>query len=156
MKAMRQSSGGYRLRTHLNTLVIGLVLTAGLAIGGFAYWQARALALESAEDSFQQLGNETATAMEALLLPVESVIGVLAGGQLPKQQTLESRLPFVPALAGALRRNPRLAAVYVGYDDGDASVTKHDVIEPIPCHGAARQAHTMNGKCRVGDIPLRQ
>jgi HD-GYP domain-containing protein (c-di-GMP phosphodiesterase class II) len=115
---MRQSSGGYRLRTHLNTLVIGLVLTAGLAIGGFAYWQARALALESAEDSFQQLGNETATAMEALLLPVESVIGVLAGGQLPKQQTLESRLPFVPALAGALRRNPRLAAVYVGYDDG--------------------------------------
>ena len=118
MKATRPSSGGYRLRTHLNTLVIGLVLSAGLAIGGFAYWQARGLALESAEASFQQLGNETTAAMEALLLPVESLIGVLAGGQLPKQHTLEARLPFVPSLAGALRRNPRMAAVYVGYDDG--------------------------------------
>jgi HD-GYP domain-containing protein (c-di-GMP phosphodiesterase class II) len=109
---------GYRLRTHLNTLVIGLIVVTGLAIGGFAYQQTRELALGSAEASFQQLGNETATAMEALFLPVESLIGVLAGGQLPAQQTLETRLPFVPALVGTLQRNPRMAAVYVGYADG--------------------------------------
>ena len=118
MNAIAAPPGRYRLRTHLNTLIIGLLLVAGLTIGGYGYKQARELALESAEASFQQLGKEAASEMESLFGPVETMLGVLAGGQLPVQRTLETRLQFVPALAGALRRNPRMSAIYVGYADG--------------------------------------
>ena len=118
MNAIAASPVKYRLRTHLNTLVIALLLVAGLSIGGYGYKQTREQALEAAEAKFQQLGKEAASEMESLFGPVETMLGVLAGGQLPAQRSLEGRLQFVPALAGVLQRNPRMEAVYVGYADG--------------------------------------
>jgi HD-GYP domain-containing protein (c-di-GMP phosphodiesterase class II) len=112
------SPGTHRLRTHLNTLVIGLVVLAGLAIGGFGYKQIRDLALASAESEFQQLGQEGTATIEALSGRVDTLVTLLARGDLPASRSHDERMRELPTLAVALERNPRVSAVYAGYADG--------------------------------------
>ena len=99
-------------------LLIGAVLATGAILGFHNYRQTSRLVLEASDHLFAAAGREVVQELARVAAPVQSLVDVLAAQSLPEAATLDERMRQVPALAAALRANPALAALYVGYADG--------------------------------------
>ena len=100
-------------------LLIGAVLATGAILAFHNYRQTSRLVLEASDNLFAAAGREVVEGLARVAAPVQSVVDVLAAQALPAATTLDERMRQVPALAAALRANPALAAIYVGYRNGD-------------------------------------
>ena len=109
----------YPLAVHIATLFVALLLVAGLAIGGLAYYRSVAMLTRAADDLFDRIARETAHEVRRIVTPGEALIDVLAHTRLATAQTLDERLDTLPLLREALAVSPYLSAIYAGYANGD-------------------------------------
>src|SRR5262245_38805741 len=107
------------LRLHIAALFTSLIFIACSAIALMNYFESRDLALETAETLMGRIHSETSTEVKSLLVPVESLVSVVANAPVSSAEALHARLSALPGLAEALRRFPQLQAVYIGYETGD-------------------------------------
>ncbi|MEG0821312.1 MAG: HD domain-containing phosphohydrolase [Burkholderiaceae bacterium] len=102
------------LQVLLSLLLGAVVLCSGGAVGGIAWWEARALMLEAADQAFGDAARTTENALHDVLEPVASQLESIA---LPaaRPEAGGRALPFLHQL---LRSQVQVDAAYVGDDDG--------------------------------------
>jgi HD-GYP domain-containing protein (c-di-GMP phosphodiesterase class II) len=107
------------LRVHIATIFLVLLLAACGVIAWTNYDQGRRIVLSSAEDLFTQIEQRSAGDIERLRVPVATVVDLLSRGPLMDAATFAARMQHVGRLAEVLNRHQQIAAVYVGYYNGD-------------------------------------
>ncbi|HWZ70490.1 MAG TPA: HD domain-containing phosphohydrolase [Casimicrobiaceae bacterium] len=106
------------LQLAVSLLLIGTAVAVGVVVGVYNYRQTSRIVLEAADDVFRRMGREVALELGRSAAPVRTLIDVLAQQRVAEASTLDERLAQLPAFIEALRKNPSLTALYVGYDDG--------------------------------------
>jgi HD-GYP domain-containing protein (c-di-GMP phosphodiesterase class II) len=81
--------------------------------------QTRSMLLVSAGQLFERIGQQTRQALGGISDPAILTVRLMSKSNLVSAATEADRLPYVPLLMEALRAEPKLSAVYVGYDSGD-------------------------------------
>ncbi|MET3998513.1 HD domain-containing phosphohydrolase [Marinobacterium sp. MBR-109] len=113
----RKQSCGLRLRwvISLTIMLSMLALSAILVIN--AYMGQRDVLLEASRSSAQQFASKLDSETLRLIQPLQSTLRLLVHDPLTTAEQLEQRLQRLPVLIEALRANPVISAVYVGYPD---------------------------------------
>jgi hypothetical protein len=122
MNADDQQARPQRFRVSLqlavSLLLIGTVVAVGVVVGIYDYTQTTRIVLGAADHVFERMGREVALELGRSAAPVRTLVDVFAQQRIGEASTLDERLAQLPAFTEALRRNPPLTALYVGYDDG--------------------------------------
>jgi HD-GYP domain-containing protein (c-di-GMP phosphodiesterase class II)/HAMP domain-containing protein len=109
---------GVSLRFAVALLLMVTVLATGAILGVHNYRQTSRLVLEASDEVFERTGREVVLALGQTAAPARSLVDVLAAQSIAEARSVDERARHVPALAEALRGNPSLTAIYVGYSDG--------------------------------------
>ena len=107
------------LRVHIATVFLALLIVACGVIAWTNYDQGRRIVLSSAEDLVTQIEQRSTGDIERLRVPVATVVDLLSRGPLMEADSFAVRMRHVDRLAEVLNRNESMAAVYVGYYNGD-------------------------------------
>lgn len=109
----------FPLHVHISVLFSLLLLGSGVLIGLFNYYQTTQVILSSSSQLFNQFREEVEADLHHTYQPIRRLLALLALNE--KNQSYEGyqRLDLLPMFAQALRDNPKLAALYLGYEDGD-------------------------------------
>jgi HD-GYP domain-containing protein (c-di-GMP phosphodiesterase class II) len=107
------------LRVHIATVFTAVILAACGVIAWSNHVQGKHIVLGAAEDLIHRIDKEANTALKNLFEPVETVVTWASVAPLTAAGSLGARMPTLPTLAEVLRRRPQVAAIYVGYDNGD-------------------------------------
>ena len=102
----------------LALLLIAAVVAAGVALGVQNYTHTSRIVLNAADAVMSRATREVALELERTTAPARTLVVVAARQSITTARSLDERMREVPVLAEALRSNPALAAVYVGYADG--------------------------------------
>lgn len=109
----------FPLHVHISVLFILLLLLAGGALGLFNYRQTTAIIFSSSATLFERIQQDVQRDIGATYQPIRHLLGVLAFAEGTRGDDLQTRQPLLAPFAQALRDNPKLAAVYLGYRNGD-------------------------------------
>ncbi len=132
--AAASSRRRYPLAVHIATLFVALLLVAGLAIGGLAYYRSAAMLTRAADDLFDRVARETAHEVQRIVTPGEALIDVLAQTRLGTAGTLAERLDTLALLREGFAVSPHISAIYAGYANGDFFLVRR-----VPDAAAARK-----------------
>nr|WP_316639994.1 HD domain-containing phosphohydrolase [uncultured Roseateles sp.] len=102
----------------LSVIMITLVVLLYLALASYQLRAGKQRMLRVAADTFERVGREAAAAIEGELRPARITTALLADTALLTAPDQAARLAQLPLLAGALRSNPSLSAVYGGSENG--------------------------------------
>lgn len=119
---MPQQFAGRRfpLHVHISVLFTLLLLLTGVVLGLFNYRQTSRIILSSSDELFGRISQEVETDLRHTYQPIHQLLNLLALGGMDQNQDSFDRLDgLLRPLTQALRDNPKLAALYLGYDDGD-------------------------------------
>jgi HD-GYP domain-containing protein (c-di-GMP phosphodiesterase class II) len=106
------------LQLAVSLLLGGTIVAVGAVVAIHDYRQTSRIVLEAADDVFRRMGREAALELGRSAAPVQTLVDVFAQQRLGEASTLDDRLAQLPEFTEALRKNPSLTALYVGYDDG--------------------------------------
>jgi HD-GYP domain-containing protein (c-di-GMP phosphodiesterase class II) len=110
----------FPLHVHISVLFTLLLLLTGVVLGLFNYRQTSRIILSSSDELFGRISQEVETDLHHTYQPIHQLLNLLALGGLDQKQDSFDRLDgLLKPLTQALRDNPKLAALYLGYDDGD-------------------------------------
>jgi phosphoserine phosphatase RsbU/P len=109
----------FRLRVHIATLFVALIIGAGLAIVGYGYRATSRLLLSAGDDEFAHVAEHTADQVRNLLTPAQLLAQLLTRHRLTRTTGLAARLESLPLLSTVLTAHPEISAVYFGFADGD-------------------------------------
>jgi len=109
----------HSLRVHIATVFTVLILVACGVIAWSNHVQGKGMVLAAAEDLIERIGVEADNALKNVFEPVETVVTWASVAPLTSAASLRERMTSLPTLAEVLRRRPQVAAVYVGYENGD-------------------------------------
>jgi serine phosphatase RsbU (regulator of sigma subunit) len=109
----------FRLRVHIATLFVALIVTAGLVIVGYGYVATSRLLLEAGDEEFLHVAERTAAQLRDLLAPAHLLVQLLTRHPITSTGSLPARLESLPLLTTALAAHPEVSAVYVGFAGGD-------------------------------------
>lgn len=118
------SRDGYRrtlrlpLTVCLALLLSGAVVGVGGALAVHQYVQTSRIVFDATASVFMRMGRESELALERTTAPAKLLVDVMAAQDLPAAADLPARMRHLPLFAAALRGNPSLSALYVGYRDG--------------------------------------
>ena len=104
------------LRIHIATLFTLLILVACSAIALSNYIQSRNMVIASAVDLIDRIHKDGDVRLRDVFGPIESLVTWMSNTTLPAAESGNWRMV---ALADVLARHRQLAAVYIGYDNGD-------------------------------------
>ena len=107
------------LRIHIATAMIALLVASGSAIGLWSYYSTYTAAREHALSQFGTIVSSIESAIGRLLQPVDAAVDFIANLDIGQARTLNARLRYLGFLASIIRSSPDVAAVYVGYPNGD-------------------------------------
>ncbi|MDH4610712.1 HD domain-containing phosphohydrolase [Pseudomonas sp. BN102] len=119
---MPQKFAGRRfpLHVHISVLFTLLLLLTGVVLGLFNYRQTSRIILSSSDELFGRISQEVETDLQHTYQPIHQLLNLLALDGMDQKQDGFDRLDgLLKPLTQALRDNPKLAALYLGYDDGD-------------------------------------
>ena len=95
------------------------VLATGAILGLHYYRQTSRLVLEASDNVFTAMGRDVVQELARTYAPVQTLVDVLAAQQaLSQSQSASDGERRAAVFVEALRGNPALAAIYVGYDNG--------------------------------------
>ena len=106
------------LTVCLALLLSGAVIGVGGALAAHHYVQTSRIVFEATASVFTRMGRESALALERTTAPAKLLVDVVAVQELAAAADLQARMRHLPAFAAALRSNPALSALYVGYGNG--------------------------------------
>ncbi|UXY54558.1 HD domain-containing phosphohydrolase [Pseudomonas tohonis] len=110
----------FPLHVHISLLFTLLLLMTGIVLGIFNYRQTSQIILSSSDTLFERISQDVETDLENTYRPIHRLLNLLAlnpGTQ--RYAGYQRQELLLRGFAQALRDNPKLASLYVGYDDGD-------------------------------------
>jgi len=117
------SAGGdgkrYPLYLTLAAVFVTLFVVFGLALIGFFHRESKRIELLGADDLMDRIGRHMQTSIAELYLPAQSLVDVASKSAPLAGTSLEDRLATLGVLAEALRLNPHMSSIFVGYEDGE-------------------------------------
>jgi HD-GYP domain-containing protein (c-di-GMP phosphodiesterase class II) len=109
----------FPLHVHISVLFTLLLLFTGVVLGLFNYQQTSRLIFSSSETLFERIQVDVQKDLDSTYRPIRHLLSLLALNAATQADNLEDRLALLPLFVQALRDNPKLASVYLGYEDGD-------------------------------------
>ncbi|MGE8297277.1 MAG: HD domain-containing phosphohydrolase [Pseudomonas sp.] len=109
----------FPLHVHISVLFTLLLLLTGVVLGLFNYQQTSQLIFSSSSTLFERIQHDVQRDLDSTYRPIRHLLSLLALNPATQATTLDERLKMLPLLAQALRDNPKLASIYLGYEDGD-------------------------------------
>lgn len=109
----------FPLHVHIGVLFTLLLLGTGVALGIFNYRQTSAIILSSSDQLFEQIREEVETDLRHTYQPIRHLLSLLALNEQNQASDVHQRMQLLPLFAQALQDNPKLASLYLGYEDGD-------------------------------------
>jgi len=117
------SARGARRRFPLYLTLAGVFVTLfvifGLVLIGFFHSGSKRIELLGADDLMDRIGRHMQTSIGELYLPVQGVVDMASKSAPLEGATLEERLVTLGVLTEALRLNPHMSSIFVGYEDGE-------------------------------------
>jgi HD-GYP domain-containing protein (c-di-GMP phosphodiesterase class II) len=107
-----------KLHVTLVTLMLGLVVILYSSLASVSWFMGAQRDLTMTNDKIERVGRELNGVLEAELLPMKSVIKILAETTLVTGKFHKERVVQRAAMAAALRQNPSAGSVYAGTTDG--------------------------------------
>ncbi|MBU0809662.1 MAG: HD domain-containing protein [Gammaproteobacteria bacterium] len=108
----------FPLHFHISVLFSLLLLSSGAVLGVFNYQQTSNIILSSSDQLFSQMRKEVQADLRNTYQPIQFMINLLARNEQVNGRDRHERMIMLPIFAQALRDNPKLASIYVGYGDG--------------------------------------
>jgi HD-GYP domain-containing protein (c-di-GMP phosphodiesterase class II) len=108
----------FPLHIHISLLFTLLLLGSGLVLGLFNYQQTSQIILSSGDQLFTQLRKSVNADLNYTYRPIRLTLNLLANNQQINGRNRHERFVMLPIFTQALRDNPKLASLYVGYRDG--------------------------------------
>ena len=108
----------FPLHFHFRVLFSLLLLSSGAVLGVFNYQQTSNIILSSSDQLFSQMRKEVQADLRNTYQPIQFMINLLARNEQVNGRDRHERMIMLPIFAQALRDNPKLASIYVGYGDG--------------------------------------
>ena len=117
---------GTRLPLHvtISALFISLILLLGALLSWQSYNKASDIIFSSAEQLYQQIGNEVQLDFRATYGPVANTLELLALSPVVHADTREKRLASVRQLSTALRDAASISGIQIGYANGDYFIVR--------------------------------
>ncbi len=109
----------FPLYVHISILFTLLLLSSGAVVGVFNYQQTSHIILSSSEQLFTRIRQEVQVDLDHTYTPIRHALNLLALNPSTRLIDAKGREKVLPAFAQALRDNPKLASLYLGYPDGD-------------------------------------
>ena len=109
----------FPLHVHISVLFSLLLLGSGVILGLFNYYQTTQVILSSSNQLFGQFREEVEADLRFTYQPIRHLLGLLALHEANQSADGYQRMSLLPMFAQALRDNPKLASLYLGYEDGD-------------------------------------
>lgn len=109
----------FPLHVHISVLFTLLLLFTGVVLGLFNYQQTSRLIFSSSSTLFERIQHDVQRDLDNTYRPIRNLLSLLALQPATKADTLDERLEMLPLFVQALRDNPKLASIYLGYEDGD-------------------------------------
>ncbi len=110
----------FPLHLHISTLFILLVTALGVILSSFSYYQNRQLLESTAHQWVEKIGQQTRVTLKSMVAPAEMAVNLLRHHPLGSSLGLKERLATLPLLQQILLNGEGvIAAVYVGYENGD-------------------------------------
>ncbi|WP_068826029.1 HD domain-containing phosphohydrolase [Pseudomonas sp. BMS12] len=109
----------FPLHVHISVLFTLLLLGSGAVLGLFNYYQTTQVILSSSKQLFAQMREDVDSDLQRTYQPIRHLLSLLALQEKNQATDRYQRMDLLPLLAQALRDNPKLAALYLGYEDGD-------------------------------------
>lgn len=110
---------GFSLHVHISVMFAVLLLVTGAALGLFNYLQTSRVILASSDKLFAQIEQDVQADLRQTYQPIRHLLNLLALSPENSHTQLEQRLQLLRPFTQALSDNPKLAALYLGYSDGD-------------------------------------
>ena len=107
------------LRVHIATAFTAVIFAACGVIAWSNHVQGKRIVLGAAGDLIHRIDKEANTALKNLFEPVQTVVTWASVAPLTAAGSLDARMSTLPTLAEVLKRRPQVAAIYIGYDNGD-------------------------------------
>ncbi|HSC82755.1 MAG TPA: hypothetical protein VLC30_03965, partial [Pseudomonas sp.] len=107
------------LHVHISMLFTFLLLLTGVVLGLFNYFQTSKIILSSSNQLFSQMHEEVEADLRHTYQPIRHLLNLLALSEQTQLEDSYQRMDMLPQFAQALRDNPKLASLYLGYPDGD-------------------------------------
>ena len=109
----------YPLYLTLSAVFVTLFVAFGLALIGFFHSESKRIELLGADDLMDRIGRHMQTSIAELYLPAQSLVDVASKSAPLAGTDLEDRLATLGVLTEALRLNPHMSSIFVGYEDGE-------------------------------------
>jgi HD-GYP domain-containing protein (c-di-GMP phosphodiesterase class II) len=108
----------FALHIHISLLFSLLLLGSGAILGIFNYQQSSKIILDSSSKLFEQMRNSVEEDLKGTYQPIRSMLNLLARNEQISGRDRHARMVMLPMFTQALKDNPRLASIYVGYPNG--------------------------------------
>ncbi|MDX5373886.1 MAG: HD domain-containing protein [Pseudomonadaceae bacterium] len=109
----------FPLHVHISVLFTLLLLGSGAVLGLFNYLQTTKVILSSSNQLFAQIREEVEADLRYTYQPIRHLLGLLVLNESNQAADGYQRMSLLPLFARALNDNPKLASLYLGYEDGD-------------------------------------
>ncbi len=117
-QTVRSKERRFPLHIHISVLFTLLLLGSGVVLGYFNYQQTSKIILSSSDQLFTQMRKEVQASLRNTYQPIRNMINLLARNEQLSGRDRHERMVMLPIFSQALRDNPKLASIYVGYGDG--------------------------------------
>ncbi|GAA3917825.1 HD domain-containing phosphohydrolase [Litoribacillus peritrichatus] len=114
----------FSIKIHITTLFISLIFAVGGVLAWFNYLKISDLLISASDKMFRQIATEVSLDFKATYLPAASNVQLIANTDLPLLTTKEARFRKIPMMVSMLRTSTQIAAIEVGYPDGDYFIVR--------------------------------
>ncbi len=119
MSKSRRVDRRYSLHVHISVLFTFLLLITGVVLGIFNYRQTTQIIYSSSAELFNRIEEDVQRDLLNTYQPIRHLLSLLALQEHNQGTDHFQRMALLPSFAQALRDNPKLASLFLGYDDGD-------------------------------------
>ncbi|WP_456107306.1 hypothetical protein [Pseudomonas paeninsulae] len=119
LRIARPHDRRFPLHVHISVLFTLLLLLIGIVLGLFNYQQNSQIIFSSSAKLFERIQQDVQKDLRHTYLPINHLLSMLVLNRDTQATDLQGRLALLEPLAQALRDNPKLASLYLGYADGD-------------------------------------
>src|SRR6218665_742554 len=119
MNTPRRTERRYSLHVHISVLFTFLLVITGGVLGLFNYRQTTQIIYSSSAELFHRIQEDVQQDLLSTYQPIRHLLSLLALQEANQAADHYERMALLPSFVQALRDNPKLASLYLGYDDGD-------------------------------------
>jgi len=124
MKKQMKIAKKHSLQFLLTILFAVLILSVGALLGILNYTQTKKLLLSASDEIYDRASKEIVLNYRKTYNPVRNSLKMLSHSSLSKSRTLNHRLKYIGSLAAALKSEKSVAAIQLGYENGDYFIVR--------------------------------